>query len=153
MDHEEALKRLLTGGPVPLDAKNHVEACTSCREELDALRGTEAALIRVRPPAEPTGQGARIAIETWQVQRQKRGAWGALAAAMLLAGLLGGWSLGRMPGGERAAAPSTEVALLEVPWAPSSDDSTLSLLQSAYPVADRFSSVTTSDTTSFWETK
>ncbi len=149
MDHEEAVKRLIIGGPVPIEAASHVEGCVSCREELAALHSTEALLKRAKPSIEPAQYHARPALEARPSRIRRRAL--AAAAAILLAGLVGGWSLGRMSGQQRTAAPSREVALAEVPWAPSSEDSTLSLLQSAYPVADRFSSVTTADTTSYME--
>ena len=152
MDHEEAVKRMIIGGPVPLEAASHVEACARCREEIEALRGAEAALRRARPHIGPMGYSILMASNA-KPSRQKRRRWAAVAAAILLAGLLGGWSVGRMSGEQQTLAPPSEMALAEVPWTPSSDDSTLSLLQSAYPVADGFSSVTTADTTSFMETE
>ncbi len=152
MTHEEALERLVCQGPVPLEALSHVESCAPCREELRALGKTEKALRRARPVlSAPSRKGTVLALESLPALARRR-AWPAAAAAILLAGLLGGWSLGRLaPASAATTAPPQEMALSEIPWAPSGDDSTLSLLQAAYPVAERFSAVTATDTGNFIE--
>jgi len=149
MTHEEALIRVLCQGPVPVEAISHVEACDSCRSELPALRQTESDIRRAKP-AFQARLDSRAVLQKVLPARAHRRAWPAVAAAALIAGLLGGWSFGRLAHSSPAASLSAqEMALADAPWAPAGDDSTLSLLQAAYPMAERFSAVTAADAGSF----
>lgn len=153
MTHEEALIRVLCQGPVPIEAVSHVESCDSCRAELEALRLTENAIKCARPVLEAR-RDSRAVLQKVLPARARRRAWPAVAAAALIAGLLGGWSFGKLAHSSPATSlPAQEMALADAPWAPSGDDSTLSLLQAAYPMAERFSAVTAADTGSFIESE
>jgi len=128
--HEEALTRLLAGGPVPVEASDHVGSCPACRAELAALREIESGLRAARPAAET----APLPVARVLPERRRSLRWAqTAAAAALLVGLLGGFAAGRhAPGLDTAsagAAPDPAVTYS------AADDSTFALLSAVQTVS------------------
>lgn len=110
MNHEEALTRLLAGGPVPIEARQHLAACAECREELGALRELEAGIRGAAPEWVPTKRFEERAMAA--LKRPGAPAWRrwlpVAASAILLLGLVAAWwDLPR----HDTAFPATEMAL------------------------------------------
>jgi len=126
MSHEEALTLLLAGGPVPLEAAGHLESCTACRNELEALKELESGLRAARPIAGATRFPAALGAP--ELRRNRRWAQTAAAAALLV-GLLGGFAAGRSAprlAGDSGATPAVQTIAYGT-----ADDSTFALLSAA----------------------
>jgi len=102
-DVKEKLPAWLDGeldGPAAAAVAGHVEACPSCREEARRLEAAWALLDRVTVPEMPKGLEERI-VGAAAAGARERFSWrglarwpvSALAAAAVVAGLLGGYML------------------------------------------------------------
>ncbi len=140
MDHERALTYALSGGPAPVEAAAHLEACAACRAELPLLREAEAALRRARPA---------VSASVPALPRRVSLLWPAAAAAALAAGLFAGWLLAR--GGGPPPSATLAAQTVEAPWTLAPDDSTAALLQVAEPFAEKIATVTPEDAATYME--
>jgi len=78
---------------VRADVLAHVATCASCRDELAALSAAADALLLAVPPVEPPA-GFELRVVARMGRRRRRWAAPALAAAAaLVVGLVGGWTL------------------------------------------------------------
>ena len=148
MNHDEALRALVAGGPASVEAGQHLAQCSRCREEAAALRVIEAALREAAPAPAPAHWQETLVLRLSARHRagSEPGPWTvlrwrpALASAALAAGLALAW-LGFLPFQSRHAAVSValgparptssptltarEASLLDL----AHEDSTASLLQ------------------------
>ena len=148
MNHDEALKALVAGGPASVEAGQHLAQCSRCREEAAALRTIEAALRKAAPTPAPACWQETVVLRLsarhragsdprpWTLLRWRP----ALASAALAASLALAW-MGFLPFQSRHAAVSAafgaarptsspaltarEASLLDL----AHEDSTASLLQ------------------------
>jgi|YelNatPaOPRAMG01_1025707.scaffolds.fasta_scaffold01380_2 hypothetical protein len=148
MNHDEALRALVAGGPLSDEAGRHVAACSRCREEAASLRAIEAALREAVPePAPAEWQEALVLrLGARQLRGSERRVWTApwwrpaLASAALAAGLALAW-MGFLPFQRRSGTASAAFGFSPPPASPAStareaslldpslEDSTASLLQ------------------------
>lgn len=148
MNHEEALKAAMAGGPLPVEARAHMSSCPTCAAELAALKSTEAALGAARPAAEgdPAWESRLIREISFargfrRASRSTSARWLRIAASLLLAAaLLTAWrglrpdTNGQIVAGAAGVATSaqTRPALPDQTaplWTDMGEDSTASLLQ------------------------
>jgi len=93
VNHEDALIRALAGGPVSLQALEHIESCANCRAELQALRDLESDLAAAAPVWNPPALHEGRTLSAMSRTRSLPGRrWLALAASLLLLlGLAAAW--------------------------------------------------------------
>jgi hypothetical protein len=93
MNHEEALTRVLAGGPIPIEAEQHLASCPECREELKALRNLEAEIKAAAPEWKPSRTFEETALAS--LSRTRTLSWRrwlpVAASILLLLGLVGSW--------------------------------------------------------------
>ena len=80
--------------PVRADVLAHLASCPSCRAELGALSAAADALLLAVPPVEPpAGFESRVAARMVAPRRRRWVTPALAAAAALVIGLIGGWTL------------------------------------------------------------
>ncbi len=148
MNHDEALKAVVAGGPASVEAGRHLATCSRCREEASALREIEAALREAAPAPAPADWQEALVLRLSARHRAgaEPGPWTilrwrpALASAALAAGLALAW-MGFLPLQSRHAAVSVALGAPDPTSSPAwtareaclldlaHEDSTASLLQ------------------------
>ncbi|MEW6758506.1 MAG: hypothetical protein AB1347_09825 [Acidobacteriota bacterium] len=142
MNHEGYMARALAGEAG--EGKDHSASCASCREELEALRSLEQALVEAAPPA--LGNDiweARVVAMARPIPGRSGGypkasvRWSSLAASFLLAAALAaGLRLLPAQNGHPAQLAETSIpAVGSLGWDVSRENATLALLQVAEAVA------------------
>ena len=140
---QDALRHGLAGGPMPIEAREHLRACHACARELSELRSMEFRLAGAAPPSTllPPDIEHRILA---RVRPRRRFAWAGIpaAAALLMASMLmTAWLL-------TSSAPAPSSSSIPLPRAPSNaaalsaaEDSTANLLQAYDPLAAQMADV------------
>jgi hypothetical protein len=138
MTCQDALRHSLTDGPgpMPVEAREHVRACSACARELSELRSMEFRVAGAAPPALlPLDLEHRVMARARRRRRFDGVGIPAAAALLVAATLVTAWLLSpSAPTTNSPSAPSSGVSYVAATL-PAEEDSTASLLQAYDPLS------------------